>query len=71
MGEKDMATVMRCHARQHSDEMYCHRCRLRWDANDRDEPACKTDAEIEAEAKAEKARLGFRAAGRFRFGAKT
>lgn len=52
-----MATVMRCHARQHSDEMYCHRCRLRWDANDRDEPGCRTDAEIEAEAKAEKARL--------------
>ncbi len=52
-----MATVMRCHARQHSDEMYCHRCRLRWDANDRDEPRCRTDAEIEAEAKAEKARL--------------
>jgi hypothetical protein len=25
--------------------------------NDRNEPACKTDAEIEAEAKAEKARL--------------
>jgi hypothetical protein len=25
--------------------------------NDRDEPACKTDAEIKAEAKAEKARL--------------
>jgi hypothetical protein len=39
--------------------------------NDRDEPACKTDAEIEAEAKAERLGLGLRAAGRFRFGAKT
>jgi hypothetical protein len=39
--------------------------------NDRDEPACKTDAEIEAETKAERLRLGLRAAGLFRFGAKT
>jgi hypothetical protein len=39
--------------------------------NDRDEPACKTDAEIEAEAKAERLRLGRRAAGLFRFGVKT
>ncbi len=52
-----MATVMRCQARQYSDEMYCPRCRLRWDANDRDVPGCRTDAEIEAEAKAEKAKL--------------
>jgi len=66
-----MAPIARCQARQSSDEKHCSRCRLRWDMNDRNEPACKTDAEIEAEAKAEKARLGFRAAGRFRFGAKT
>ena len=66
-----MATVMRCQARQSSDEKHCSRCRLRWDMNDRNEPACKTDAEIEAEAKAEKTRLGLRAAGRFRFGVKT
>lgn len=52
-----MALVARCHARQHSDERYCHRCRLRWDMNDRDPPACKSDAEIKADAKAEKARL--------------
>jgi hypothetical protein len=57
MGEKDMAAVVRCQAVQQSDEMFCARCRLRWDANDRDEPGCRTDAEIEAEAKAEKARL--------------
>ncbi len=52
-----MAPVARCQARQSSDEKHCSRCRLRWDMNDRDEPACKTDAEIKAEAKAEKARL--------------
>ena len=52
-----MASVMRCQARQYSDEMYCPRCRLRWDTNDRDQPGCKTDAEIKADAEAEKARL--------------
>lgn len=67
-----MAPVARCQARQSSDEKHCSRCRLRWDMNDRDEPACKTDAEIKAEAKAERRlRLDLRAAGRFRFGAKT
>jgi len=66
-----MAPVARCQARQSSDEKHCSRCRLRWDMNDRDEPACKTDAEIEAETKAERLRLGLRAAGLFRFGAKT
>ena len=52
-----MAPVARCQARQSSDEKHCSRCRLRWDMNDRDEPACKTDAEIEAEAKAQKVTL--------------
>lgn len=66
-----MASVMRCQARQYSDEMYCPRCRLRWDTNDRDQPDCKTDAEIEADAKAEKARLGRAAAARYGFGVKT
>lgn len=52
-----MAPVARCQARQSSDEKHCSRCRLRWDMNDRDEPACKTDAEIKAEAKAQKVTL--------------
>lgn len=29
-----------CRARQYSDEMVCHECRLSWDVNDREPPAC-------------------------------
>lgn len=31
---------MTCHATQQSDEMHCAKCRLRWDVNDQDRPAC-------------------------------
>lgn len=31
---------MTCQARRQSDEMYCARCRLRWDVNDSDPPHC-------------------------------
>lgn len=31
---------MTCHARQYSDEMHCPVCRLRWDVNDPEPPAC-------------------------------
>lgn len=30
----------RCQARREHDEMHCPRCRLRWDTNDPDRPAC-------------------------------
>ena len=29
-----------CHARRQSDEMHCPVCRLRWDVNDPEPPAC-------------------------------
>jgi len=31
---------MTCRARQYSDEMHCAACRLRWDTNDPEPPAC-------------------------------
>lgn len=34
---------MTCQARQQSDEMYCAKCNLRWDANDSDPPKCLPD----------------------------
>ena len=32
--------MTRCHAIQYSDEMHCPVCRLRWDTNDPEPPAC-------------------------------
>jgi hypothetical protein len=31
----------RCAARQYSDQMHCQVCRLTWDMNDPDPPACR------------------------------
>lgn len=31
---------MTCKARQQSDEMFCHVCKLRWDVNDPSPPLC-------------------------------
>ena len=33
---------MKCQARQHSDQMICHKCGLVWDMNDPDPPVCVT-----------------------------
>jgi len=30
-----------CYARQHSDQMICHKCGLIWDMNDPDPPECQ------------------------------
>lgn len=32
-----------CHARQHSDTMYCAKCGLQWDTNDPLPPPCPGD----------------------------
>lgn len=32
---------MKCKARQYSDQMICHLCKLTWDMNDMDPPECK------------------------------
>jgi hypothetical protein len=42
-----MAAVVRCQAVQQSDEMFCARCRLRWDVNDPNEPPCRAEPEAE------------------------
>ena len=33
---------MACQAKQHSDQMLCHRCALAWDVNDAYPPVCHT-----------------------------
>lgn len=33
---------MKCQARQHSDQMICHKCGLVWDMNDPEPPVCVT-----------------------------
>lgn len=30
-----------CYAKQHSDQMICHKCGLVWDMNDPDPPECR------------------------------
>ena len=35
---------MKCQARQHSDQMICHKCGLVWDMNDPDPPVCRRDS---------------------------
>ena len=35
-----MTVETRCHARQYGDQTYCATCRLTWDTNDPDPPAC-------------------------------
>lgn len=36
-----MVINMTCVARQHNDQMICHRCQLQWDVNDPEPPACE------------------------------
>ena len=35
---------MKCLARQHSDQMICHKCGLVWDVNDPEPPVCRKEA---------------------------
>jgi hypothetical protein len=37
-----------CSARQFSDEMVCTTCRLRWDVNDPEPPACNPEQKSSA-----------------------
>lgn len=36
----------KCEARQYSDVMECHRCKLQWDTNDPDRPDCKSGRDM-------------------------
>lgn len=33
--------MVKCQARQHSDQMICHKCGLVWDMNDPEPPVCE------------------------------
>lgn len=42
---------MSCEARQHSDQMICHKCGLSWDTNDPDPPECNDGVRVEVGSK--------------------
>lgn len=68
-------SVVKCLARQHSDQMICHQCGLVWDVNDPEPPVCGRRVDIFAAVRdfgvsTKQASESFRRAGEILKGAK-